>query len=87
MGTWETKEFGKRVWTHEGWKITVWDQGTPDIEGPNGEDIDVDLERGTLNVYHYVTDGGNYGARNRDGVSIPLAVLVEYMKIVGVSHE
>ena len=82
LAEWKTDEFGNRTWEHEGWTIKVWSgsRSEPDLEGPDGEDADVDLERGTLTIRHEVVSGGHYGSRVTESVTVPIVVLIEYLK-------
>ena len=79
---WKTNEYGTRTWTYKGWTIKVWATGDSDVTGPHMEDVEVDTDRDILILRHEVEDGGHYGARNTVSVSVPLPVLLEYLKVV-----
>jgi len=74
MNEWKTDEFGNRRWHHDGWTIDHWSSGAVDVEGPEGESIDLDGD--VVSLVHEAPYEGSVG------VSVPVLVLLESIRLI-----
>jgi len=78
MNEWKTDEFGNRRWHHDGWTIDHWSSGAVDVEGPEGESIDLDGD-----VVSLVHEAPYEGCVR---VSVPVLVLLESIRLIQVNE-
>jgi len=77
---WEEDENGTLRWKQDDWSITIYPEtGWVDVTGPDQQDIDVYPDEGNIRIEHEVDYDGSVA------VLVPIAVLVELMRIHGIS--